>query len=151
MKDLIKFCQIAYTRFFFVFFVFFVFFCHQKIPLCAFFKIILYWHINDLLVGFCCTASWISHMYTYVLALLSLPPTPTPNPLPRSSQNTELSSLCIQQFSASYFIYGSLCIGASLVKWLSGKDPAKAGDVGSIPTSWRSPGGGYSNPLSTLA
>ena len=43
-------------------------------------------------VGFCCTAQ-ISHIYTYIPSLLSLPSTTHPTPS-RSSQSTEMSSLC---------------------------------------------------------
>jgi len=48
-------------------------------------------------VGFCCTTKWISYVYTYIPhRWLSLPSSHHPRPfLPsRSSQSTELSSLC---------------------------------------------------------
>ena len=44
-------------------------------------------------VSFCCTAKWISCMYTYSPSLLDLPPTP-PSHSSRSPQSTEQSSLC---------------------------------------------------------
>ena len=44
---------------------------------------------------FCCTALWISHMYTYIPSLFYLPPTTTPSSHPsRLSQSLGLSSLC---------------------------------------------------------
>ena len=44
-------------------------------------------------VGFCCTIMWISHKYAYLPSIMSLPPT-LPSHACRSSQSTELSSLC---------------------------------------------------------
>ena len=44
-------------------------------------------------VGFYCTTKWISYMCTYVASLLDLLPSIPPHPS-RSSQSTELSSLC---------------------------------------------------------
>ena len=45
-------------------------------------------------VSFCCTAKWMSYTYTYIPSLLGLPPSPSPSHPSRSSQGTELSSLC---------------------------------------------------------
>ena len=52
-------------------------------------------------VSFCCTATWISYMYTYIPSLLDVPhPTPVPSHPSRSSQSTGLSPLC--HTTASY-------------------------------------------------
>ena len=46
-------------------------------------------------VSVCCTTKRISYIYTYIPSLLDLPPTsPPPHHPCRSSQSTELSSLC---------------------------------------------------------
>ena len=44
-------------------------------------------------VGFCCTMKWMGYMCVYIPSFLSLPPI-TPSYPSRSSQSTELSSLC---------------------------------------------------------
>ena len=66
------------------------------------------WHIIALeyCVSFCCTAKWISHMYTYIPSLSDLPRSPPSHPI-RSSQSTELSSLC-SFLLAIYFTHGSV-------------------------------------------
>ena len=67
-----------------------------------FFLIIFYWDIVALLcVDFCCTTSWISHVYTYICSLVSLPTT-SPFHLSRSSQSTELNNLCSTTASDAY-------------------------------------------------
>ena len=55
----------------------------------SFFKINFYWSIADLqsCVSFCCTAKWISYMYTYIHSFLDSIPY-------RLLQNIEYSSLC---------------------------------------------------------
>ena len=45
-------------------------------------------------VGFCHTTTWISHKYTHVHSVLNLLPTLTQPQPSRSSESTELSSLC---------------------------------------------------------
>ena len=45
-------------------------------------------------VGSCHPPMWIGRKYTYALFLLNLPPLHTPSLPSRSSQSTELSSLC---------------------------------------------------------
>ena len=40
-------------------------------------------------VSFCCTITWISYMYTYILSLLGLPPSPPP---PHSSRSPKAPS-----------------------------------------------------------
>ena len=55
----------------------------------------LYWGLVALQwIGFCCVMKQISYMYTYSPSLLDLPPTPTPVHPFKSSQSTELISLC---------------------------------------------------------
>ena len=53
-------------------------------------------------VSFCCTMKWISHMYTYIPFLLSLSYSPPSHPS-RSSQSTEMSSLCHRATSYCLF------------------------------------------------
>ena len=66
------------------------------LPFKLFFNLTFYnWSIIYLqCVHFCCTIMWVSCMYTYIPSLLSLPPTPTLSHPSRSSQRTELRSLC---------------------------------------------------------
>ena len=45
-------------------------------------------------VSFCCTAKWISYMYTYIPSLYVLPPAPLLSHPSKSPQCTKLSSLC---------------------------------------------------------
>ena len=69
--------------------------------------------------------------YTYIFSFLSLLPTPSSYPS-RLSHSIRLSSLC--------YIGLSWC--------LRGKESTcNAGDLGSMPESGRSPGGGKRNPL----
>ena len=53
-------------------------------------------------VSFCCTMKWISHTYTYIPFLLGLSCLPPSHPS-RSSQSTEMSSLCY--IAASYCLF----------------------------------------------
>ena len=53
-------------------------------------------------VSFCCTMKRISHTYTHIPVLLSLSCSPPSHPS-RSSQSTEMSSLCYQ--AASYCLF----------------------------------------------
>ena len=64
-------------------------------------------------VGFCHTATRISHKYTYIPFLLNLPPTPLH--FSRLSQSTQLSSLCPQSnFSlAICFTHGNVCFNTT--------------------------------------
>lgn len=57
-------------------------------------------------ISFCCTAMWISHMYTFIPSCLILLPTFPPSPTLLVLQSTELSSLCsAQQLPTSYFTH----------------------------------------------
>ena len=68
-------------------------------------------------VSFCCTAKWISYMHTYIPFLSDLPPTlPAPSHPSRSSQSTELSSLCY--IAGSHYQFW-LCLFLSFCKVLS--------------------------------
>ena len=49
--------------------------------------------LYNVVLAFCCTATRISHNYTYITSLLSLPPLPLFHPS-RSSQSARLGSLC---------------------------------------------------------
>ena len=85
-------------------------------------------------------------MQTYNSSFLDLHLTPTPSHPSRSPQDTELSSLCIQQGPISNLFYTWQCIcfpGGSEVK----ASACNAGDLDSIPGSGRSPGEGNGNPL----
>ena len=51
-------------------------------------------------VSFCCTTTWISCKYTYILFLLSLPPThPSSQPLGHMNQGGEQSALILGNFA----------------------------------------------------
>ena len=67
-------------------------------------------------VGFCCIMQ-ISHNYTYITSLLSLPPFPLPHPY-RSLQNTRLGSLCYiatsHQLSILHMVV-CVCVGVSML------------------------------------
>ena len=69
-----------------------------------------YWNITALqcCVSFSCTTMRISCMYTYSPSLMSLPPTPSHRS--RSSQSTELSSLCCSFQLAIYSIHGGVYV-----------------------------------------
>ena len=58
-------------------------------------------------VGFCCTTTWISHNYTYIPSLLSLPPLPHPTPLDNTEQQAGLlyNRSVIQQLLTSYLFF----------------------------------------------
>ena len=70
----------------------------EQVVLWAFYLLLVYfnWKIIALqgCAGFCRTSTQISHNYTYVHSLLSLPSTPTTITPSRSSQGMELSYLC---------------------------------------------------------
>ena len=70
----------------------------EQVVLRAFYLLLVYfnWKITALqgCPGFRHTSTQISHNYTCVHSLLSLPSTPTPIPPSRSSQGMEPSSLC---------------------------------------------------------
>ena len=66
-------------------------------------------------VSFCCTSKWISHIYTHIPSLLN-----SPIPPRRSSQSTELSSLCYIGASqlAIYFIHGSVYMSIAIFQFV---------------------------------
>ena len=55
--------------------------------------------------SFCCTTLWISHIYTYIYSLLSLPPTA---PIPPYHRPKSWVPCVIQQLPASYFTHCSV-------------------------------------------
>ena len=64
-------------------------------------------------VSFCCTATWISHMYAYIPSLLNSPPTHSPSHPSRSSRSTELSFLLV-----IYFTHDSLYMSMLLSQFV---------------------------------
>ena len=69
--------------------LFYLFFTYTKLVFSSFLFsktwkfLIFYWSLIALrcCVSFCCTAMWISYLYTYIPSRLSLPPSPHPTPV----------------------------------------------------------------------
>ena len=102
--------------------------------------------LSPVLAGECFTtsANWEagnSLVYTYILSLLDLLPTPgshltlPPHPSPLGHHRALSWAPCAVQHLPTSYLFNM---------WQS--PPVNAGDVGSIPGSGRSPGGGNGNP-----
>ena len=80
------------------------------------FLIFFYWIIftSQCCVSFCCITKWISYMYTYILSPWASLLPHHPSYPSRSSQNTEMDSMCYTAV-AHYLFYTWQCVYVSAI------------------------------------